>query len=139
MNPIQAKVIECAAYADWLENPYLEQLKKGRELACELLTHSDATARLGAVGSFLFLWHTDDAVAGSLTDLASKDENAIVRYTAASLLMSLHLRACQADRLVLERALITVTSQDSQLPEIVEDVGGYLSCMGTALFQTELR
>ena len=136
MMEIQSEILESDVYSKWMHDAgmYLHLLMESQEQAIALLAHSDPDARIAAIGAFRCMWHFDDRIARAFLDLASRDGDIIVRYTAAASLILMHQRCKDAGgRLLLQQMLNTIVRVPCQILEIVADVDEYLGIMTPAV------
>jgi hypothetical protein len=102
---------------------------EGRDKALLSLLSSDAVERALAVESFIYCWPSDESSIRLLATIAETDGSIAVRYTAASSLLILHMRAYGTDyRPYIVELLITIIAVNATIPELVDDVRMHLAC-----------
>ena len=130
MKPISPAVLDVDAYASWL-NAVIDQrscLIESRALALVALSDRDEAIRCLAIESFIYVWSFDASVAQQLLSVSINDDGSLARYTAAATIKLMHLRCvARDDKLLLEGLLREIIDRPNQVPEIVQDIGSYLS------------
>jgi hypothetical protein len=107
---------------------------QSRKETFALLRNGRESERTFALESFIYCWWSDDSSLRLLAMVAEHDPSIAVRYTAASTLLVLHIRAYGSPyRNHIKTLLHNVIAANKDTPVLVSDILEHLACWSSSL------